>query len=107
MEDLTELSEGVKIFVNHPKNEDVRDLREWLGVANNVSRHGDKIMADITCREEYFPLLRDVAKLQPANVGMSINARVAVRSDNTGNEVVESVKLLRSVDAVSSAATIF
>ncbi len=104
--DLVDQSEGIKIFVNHNTKNDVRDLRDWIGVANNVSRRGDKIKADVTCREEYFPLLRDVALLQPSNVGMSLNARCSVRSDSEG-EVIESVKLLRSYDAVSSAATTF
>lgn len=104
--------EGVKCYINHPsktetKDRDgVRDLRDWIGVYKNPVKEGEKIFADLYCRESYWDLVKDVALLQPHGVGNSINARVAmVRNAQTGEEAVVDVDQLRSVDLVASAAT--
>jgi len=108
---ITALAEGVKCYLNHPthtetkERDGVRDIRDWAGVYRNPRRTGQKVFADLHCREEYFPLIKDIAELQPANVGNSINARVKSYSDDSGHESVVDVATLRSVDLVSNAAT--
>uniref|UniRef100_A0A6M3LKV6 Uncharacterized protein n=1 Tax=viral metagenome TaxID=1070528 RepID=A0A6M3LKV6_9ZZZZ len=111
IDSLTALSEGVKCFINHPTKSDikerdgVRNLSEWVGVFSNARRDGNKVFADLKCREAYFDLVKDIALLQPRNVGNSINAMVKVSQLEDGMESVVNVEKLRSVDLVSSAAT--
>jgi len=108
---LTTFSEGVKCFINHPgkselkERDGIRDLRDWVGVYENAHQDGDRIFADLRCREAYWDLVHDVATLQPKQVGNSINAQVKVHIDEKGVESVIDAALLRSVDLVSNAAT--
>ncbi|MFH1980330.1 MAG: hypothetical protein ABIL58_00670 [Pseudomonadota bacterium] len=110
---IARLTEGLKSFYNHPAASErkerggVRDVRDWLGIFKNVQRSGDKIYADLHCRESSFGLLKDIARLQPQGVGNSINARVKMyRDEKTGQESVIDVDQLRSGDIVASAATV-
>jgi len=111
IDSITTLSEGVKCFINHPgrtelkERDGVRDLRDWVGVYTNARREGVKVFADLVCREEYFDLAKDIALLQPASVGNSINARVKAFAGDDGMESIADVDILRSVDLVSNAAT--
>jgi len=111
IESLAVLANGVKCFINHPtkseikERDGVRDLRDWVGIYSNSIREGEKVFGDLVCREEYWDLVKDIAMLQPKNVGNSINARVKVYQDDKGMESVVDVDSLRSVDLVSSAAT--
>lgn len=109
--DLKNLSENLKCFVDHPsktemeQNKGVRSVRDWLGTFNSPKRNGETITANLRVREQYQPLISDIIKLQPSGVGMSINARVKVYQGEDGMESVKNVELLRSADLVSSAAT--
>jgi hypothetical protein len=111
LNDLKRLSEGVKVFLDHPTKRDledrdgVRSVKDFAGIMRGIYRKGQTIKGNLHAREAYLPLFRDIVRLSPSGMGMSINAQVRVRPDDkTGNEVVESVHLLRSVDCVSSAA---
>jgi len=110
--ELMALSEGVKVFCNHPSKKQLReldgnrDINDWIGVGQNVKREGDKIIGDLYCREQYFPLMRDIARLQPKSMGMSLNARCHVGAGSTGKETIESVESLRSYDCVETGATV-
>lgn len=112
IESITRLAEGAKCFADHPsktsikENDGVRGINSWIGIFENARRVDDKVFADLHVRESYFPLLQDIALMQPKSVGMSINATVKVFTDNeTGMEGVADVATLRSADLVSSAAT--
>ena len=111
IESINRLSDGVKCYINHPtktelkERDGVRDLRDWVGVYRNPRREGVKVFGDLVCREQYFDLARDIALLQPANVGNSINARVKAYQGDNGMESIADVEMLRSVDLVSNAAT--
>ncbi|HDZ15652.1 hypothetical protein LCGC14_0570310 [marine sediment metagenome] len=111
IESIARLSEGVKCFANHPskteikESDGVRKIQDWVGVYRNARRDGEKVFADLECRESYFDMMKDIALMQPADVGNSINARVEVFQNEKGMESVVDVNSLRSVDIVSSAAT--
>lgn len=108
---ITTLTEGTKCFINHPsktelKDRDgVRDLKDWVGVFRGARREGAKILSNLHVRESYFDLVRDIATMQPAQVGNSINARVKIFTGDDGKESVADVDMLRSVDLVANAAT--
>jgi len=108
---IAEMTEGLKCFKNHPgkdvmkNNSGVRDVADWIGVYRNPTQNGDKIYADLHCREAYFPMLKDIATLQPKAVGNSINARVKLFVGEDGQESVVDVDMLRSGDICSSCAT--
>jgi len=110
VESLASLTEGAKCYVDHPTHDELkqrdgtRSIKDWIGVFESSRRQGDKVFANLRCREAYFDLLKDVALLQPKGVGMSINARVKVFADEKGMESVEDIDFLKSADLVSSAA---
>jgi len=111
IDNLVEKSNGLKMYLNHPtktelkEREGVRDIRDWGGVFSSPYRKGDKVIANLSVREEHKSLINDILQLSPANVGMSINARVKVSHNAENMEVVESVETLRSADLVMNAAT--
>jgi len=108
---LTSLTSGSKFFLNHPAKEEqkqrdgVRDIRDWAGIFSNAHQDGDKVYADLTVREAFWPLVKDVAVLRPTGIGNSINSRVSVYKDEKGKEHVVDIDVLKSIDLVASAAT--
>ena len=108
---LTRMAHGAKLFLNHPgvselkERDGVRDIRHWAGVFLNPRREGDKVMADLKVRESYWPLVKDVAMLQPQGVGNSINSRVKIFQDDKGKESIVDIESLNSIDLVANAAT--
>ena len=112
LNDITNLANGNKAFLDHPSKQDaknrdgVRSVKDWLGSFSNPLRQGDKIMANLTVRKEFMPLMKDIAEQSPVGVGFSINARAMVGGkDEQGNEKIEGIKTLNSTDLVMSAAT--
>ncbi len=111
VDSLTALTEGTKCFADHPnrenikQNDGVRSIRDWIGVFEGVRRVGDKVIANLKCRESYFDLLKEVAMMAPKGIGMSINSTVKVFQDKDGLENVVDVVSLKSADLVTSAAT--
>jgi|GEM_PF-1423863 len=111
IESLARLANGTKCYINHPtktefkERDGVRDLRDWVGVFVNPVKEGQKVFADLICREGFWDLVYDIATFQPKSIGNSINARVKVHSAPDGMESVVDVDSLRSVDLVASAAT--
>jgi len=112
IDSLVRLSQGVKCFLNHPSKSEtkdrdgVRDLKDWVGVYDSPRKNGDKIHADLFVREAYWDLVQDIALMQPAKVGNSVNSRVRVFVDDKGKESIVDVDKLHSVDLVASGATI-
>jgi len=112
IDSLTRLSEGVKCFLNHPSKSEikdrdgVRDLKDWVGIYNSPRRNGEQVHADLLVRESYWDLAADIALMQPAKVGNSVNSRVRVFVDDKGKESIVDVDKLHSVDLVASGATI-
>lgn len=106
------MAEGSKAFINHLKKSEiqersgVRDLRDFAGIYKNIKRDGDKITADLYATGKYFDLLSDIARLQPNNVGSSLNAKVYSKMQDDGLESVEDVHSVKSFGIVSNAATV-
>jgi len=109
---LTALAEGAKCYADHPSVDEmkqksgVRSIRDWIGAFEGARQNGDKIYANLRCREAYFDLMRDIATIQPHGMGMSVNCRVKVFSDSKGRENVVDIDKVRSFDCVSEGATI-
>ena len=111
IESIAKHSAGAKCFANHITKDElknrsgVRSIHDWVGVFNSPMVKGDAIFANLKVRESYWDLVRDIAIMQPAGVGHSIDARVKITSDQSGKESVVDVESLRSCDLVTSAAT--
>jgi len=112
VDSLTRLAEGVKCFLNHPSKQEikdrdgVRDLKDWVGIYATPRRNGEQVFADLFVRESYWDLVQDIAMMQPAKVGNSVNSRVKVFVEETGKESIVDIDKLHSVDLVASGATI-
>jgi len=108
---LTRMAHGAKWFLDHPSADEkkardgVRSVRDWGGVFLNPRREGEKVLADLRVRPAYWDLAYDVATMQPAGLGNSINSRVKVFKDDQGKESVVDIDALKSIDLVASAAT--
>jgi len=108
---LCEKTHGAKFFINHPSQSEVkerdgvRDIQHWAGVFLNPRREGEKVKADLKVRPTYWDLVYDVATMQPANVGNSINSRVKVMQNEKGEESIADIDYLKSIDLVANAAT--
>ena len=111
IDSLTKMTQGAHFFINHPSKSEakerdgVRDIRDWGGVFSNPHREGEKVMADLSVRSVFWPLVKDVATMRPAGVGNSINSRVKIFKDDKGKEHVVDIDSLKSIDLVASAAT--
>ena len=111
IEALAGFTPGAKFFINHPsqteiqERDGVRDIRHWAGVFFNSRKENDKVYADLKVRPAYFDLVYDVATMQPAGIGNSINSRVKVFQNEKGEESIVDMDHLKSIDLVSSAAT--
>ena len=109
---LAVLAEGNKCFINHiskseaKDRDNVRSLRDWVGVYEGARKKKDAIFANLRCREAYWDLLRDLATMQPHGTGFSIDARAKVMLDSkTGLESVVDIERLNSADIVAASAT--
>ncbi len=110
VDDLVRLAEGARSYLNHPTKEEIADsgvrrIQDWLGTFSNARRSNDAVIANLTVREAYIPLIKDIIRQAPHQVGFSLNGMVKVFQDAEGLEQVESVEKIRSYDLVSSAAT--
>ena len=109
---LARLAEGTKCYANHTTKEEiksrsgVRNIHDWIGIYENVVKNKDAVFGNLKVRESYWELMKDIAVMQPSGMGMSIDARVKVFSDESGKESVVDMEALRSVDCVSQGATV-
>lgn len=109
--DLTQLAEGAHVYLDHPSKEElksrdgVRSVKDFSGLFHNIKREGDKVSGDLYPTESAFPIFKDVSRLSPKGMGMSINSRVKLyKNQETGKEEIVALDKLHSVDFVSSAS---
>jgi len=98
---------GIKMFLDHPSRQEVseggvRSIRDFGGMFANGSYSNNKVTADLKVAPNHQGLVESLKEMN-APVGFSINAKALVR-DKDGLESCEDIKLLRSVDLVSSPA---
>lgn len=100
---------GIKMFLDHPSRQEIKDggvrsIKDFAGMFANGSYTNNKVTADLKVAPNHQPLVESL-KAMDAPVGFSINAMVEIMQEKeNGMESVENVKLLRSVDLVSSPA---
>ena len=108
---LSKMVDGALFYINHPSKSEaedrdgVRDVQHWAGCFTNGRKENGKVRADLVVRESFWPLVVDVATMQPKGVGNSINSLVRVFKDKDGKESIVDIDTLHSVDLVSAAAT--
>lgn len=104
------LLNGVQVYIDHPDNPQTpRSYRDKIGVVENVTyRNGEGHFGDIRYNPKHEAIeqfLWDV-KNAPKSLGMSINAKYKPgKTNKNGDQVVESLEMVRSVDVVTKPAT--
>ncbi len=107
MQEATDLYNGIRAFANHPpigvSTKNARDIRDLIGKFTFPKCEDSKIKADL----KLLPTAKwvmDIAENMPGTVGFSHNALgIVVRKD--GKEIVEEIKVVKSVDLVTEPAT--
>lgn len=102
---------GARIFIDHPETPSTpRSYRDAFGVVENCHYvAGRGFYGDIRYNPKHFladQFIWDV-KNNPSGLGMSVNARLVYgpKKDKNGDEVVESIEMVRSLDVVTKPAT--
>ena len=101
--------EGVHVNVNHPKSSEMSEDRhfgDWAGVLKNVTYRDGALFGDLHLRREsrWFAQIVEAAADFPNSFGLSHVADGDSRFDS-GEEVVDSIDRVFSVDIVLNPAT--
>jgi len=111
MRKAVSMFEGIKVFINHPTTEEakakVRDVRNLAGkiVHARFDESVAKVKGDfIGLPNDEGKRFVDIAERMPEIAGMSQNAMGKFSKEN-GEDVVEEITAIESVDLVSSPAT--
>jgi len=104
-----ELYNNVRVYLDHPHREDERrgwrSVRDLAGKIENARFDGQKIRGNIQLlNNEGGKLTFELANRMPEIAGMSHNAFGKYHREN-GQEVVESIERVVSVDVVTEPAT--
>lgn len=102
------LFEGAKAFANHPRKSEqgqVRDVQDLIGKYRNARMESGKLKADLVVLKSQAPWIFDLAEQAPELVGLSLNGGGKVRKDGSGEETVEQIVTVKSVDLVTEPAT--
>jgi len=103
---------GARVFIDHPDTpSSPRSYRDAFGVVeDDVQYVPDRgYYGGIRYNPKHFladQFIWDV-KNNPSGLGMSVNARLIYgpKKDKNGDEVVESIEMIRSIDVVTKPAT--
>lgn len=104
-----ELYNNVRVYLDHPHREDEqrgwRSVRDLAGKIENAHFNGTKVRGDIVLLgNEGGKLTFELANSMPDIAGMSHNAYGKYHREN-GEEIVESIERVVSVDVVTEPAT--
>lgn len=104
------LYEGIEVNIDHPDRGNPareRGIRESFGVLRNVTIRDDGVYADLhyVRSHDLAAQIAERAERFPDKLGLSHNARGNV-SRRGGQQVVEDIELVRSVDIVTRPATV-
>ncbi|MSR58427.1 MAG: hypothetical protein EXS05_12370 [Planctomycetaceae bacterium] len=108
LNDVTRLAENAPVFIDHPARDrrGDRSVRDRIGFLERVHRTSDGVRGDLHFLRSH-PLaeqLCESAERMPHQIGLSINADGSMKRIG-GENVVEAVESLRSVDLVYNPAT--
>jgi len=109
MKETAEKSNGVKMFLDHGSPAElksrggVRSIRDFAGVFENTSFYSGQVRGDLQVHKNHWPLIEGLVELN-APCGFSIAAKALMGRDQRGEEIVESIVKINSVDLVSSPA---
>lgn len=100
---------GKKVYLDHPERDrlgDDRRFKDWVGVVESAQFQGGAIYGDIRLRKqsEHFEELLEAAESFDGFFGMSHVAEGDSRFEG-GEEVIESIAEVYSVDIVTEPAT--
>jgi len=100
---------GVRVYIDHPSKEDERQgwrsVRDLAGQIENARFDGSKVRGDIKLlNNDGGKLTYEIATNMPNIAGMSHNAFGKYHREN-GEEVIESIERVVSVDVVIEPAT--
>jgi len=109
MQEAVGLYEGRKIYVNHPKPDEMgedRQFESWAGESQDPEVRDDGIYGNVRLRKKsgYFEGIIEAAEHFPMAVGFSHVADGESRYEGD-TEIVESIKEVFSVDIVTDPAT--
>lgn len=109
MKEAVGLYDGRKIYLNHPNRNAVgedRPFQDWVGESRNPIIKPDGIYGDVQLRQksEYFEGIIEAAEKFPKSVGFSHVADGKSRMEG-GEEIIESITEVFSVDLVTDPAT--
>ena len=104
--------EGAKAYLNHPATPvigDARDVRDYIGLHQNVRVIGNKTYSDLhlinneTVQKHILPIIKD--RTHHSSVGNSIVARATMEKGKDGVYTVTEIHEARSIDLVSEPGT--
>jgi len=100
---------NTQVFISHPTKEELstgrRDIMKLAGKVENARFESGKIKGDVrTLPDDYGRKFFDVAQMMPESAGCSHVADIAMGTLN-GENVVEEIKEVLSVDLVANPAT--
>jgi hypothetical protein len=107
LEECVILAEGVKVFADHPENNETRSVKDLIGNVSNVYlEEGTNILrGDLFILKGWRENIFDMAENMPDGAGMSINASGVLKKGDNGFDVVEKILKIYSIDLVSEPAT--
>lgn len=113
MADAAPLYNGVRVFINHPRRDDMdedRPWQDWVGTLDNVRLESNGLVGDLKLlkNSKHFSALCEAAESQDFNrcFGLSHEADGDASFDRaTGMEVVSRIRSVRAVAVVCEPAT--
>lgn len=104
------LYEGTRVYLNHPKRNDLpeRNIRDLVGYLENVRPDLNAELVIVKHQDEVIPLIRESIETGRDLAGLSHNVLAEVKtiraSDGRAAILVEAIRVVKSVDIVTEAA---
>lgn len=99
--------EGAQVYANHSlESGRSRDVRDLLGHLSNVNRSDGYDRGDFHVLEHHRPMVFSLARQPESKAGLSWDGFGPARMELDGTEIVEDIRVVKSVDLVSKGATV-
>lgn len=114
MKDAARLYEGAPLYIDHPKEGELRDrggirsVRDLAGRVLTPRKVGDQVRGDLELldAEPARSLILSLAETMPGQAGLSHRARGEVEVGEDGRQVVRSLEQVAGVELVTEPATV-